>query len=69
MGDDRGMAISGAPLEGRHVRFIRYTRTRDGWTSETVHGRLEGHTPAIWQLRVVDELRELPRDEWALYRP
>lgn len=42
IGDHRGMATSGAPLEGRHVRFIRYTRTRDGWTSETVHGRPRG---------------------------
>ncbi|QHC60143.1 hypothetical protein [Rathayibacter sp. VKM Ac-2760] len=63
------MAASGAPTEGQHVRFVRYVRTRDGWTSETRHGRLEGTTPASWQLRVVDELCELPRDEWSLYRP
>lgn len=56
-------------VEGQHVRFVRYLNTRDGWIHEVVHGRLEQRTASGWQVRVVDEVRELPEAEWSIYRP
>lgn len=57
------------PPPGRHMRFIRYVNTRDGWTPEIVRGEIEERTSDGWRIRILDDVRELPETEWSIYYP
>lgn len=59
----------GNPAPGQHMRFIRYVRTRDGWTTEIRRGQVEERCDTVWRVRVLDEVQDLPKTEWSIYHP
>jgi len=56
------------PAHGQHVRFIRYIRLQDGWTTQILRGEFIARTEAGWQIRIDGEARELSHEEWTFYR-
>jgi hypothetical protein len=63
------MSGSAKPQTGKHAWFVRYISTSEGWTHETVRGRVEKRTETGWLLRVGNDLQQLPDTEWSFYRP
>ena len=63
---DRWVTPAGNALHGgERVTLVRWAQSRDGWTSETVHGRFLRMDGDDWMLDVLGEERRLPRAEWS----
>jgi hypothetical protein len=55
-----------APRIGATICLIRWTKTLDGWTSETVTGHYRGTTDNHWILDRFGTELCLDRTEWSL---
>ncbi len=56
-----------APKPGQALHLVRWIRSADGWTSETVLCTYLGCTPEEWLVETNGEEAALPRSEWAQF--
>jgi hypothetical protein len=59
--------IGNAPKPGQDIHLVRWIRSADGWSSQTVLCTYLGGTPKEWIVESGGERTALPRDEWAQF--
>ncbi|MDN4614249.1 hypothetical protein P5G50_07270 [Leifsonia sp. F6_8S_P_1B] len=59
--------IGNAPKPGQDIHLVRWIRSADGWSSETVLCTYLGGTPHEWIVESAGERTALSRDEWAQF--
>lgn len=59
--------IGNAPKPGQDIHLVRWIRSADGWSSETVLCTYLGGTAKEWIVEKFGENVRLARDEWAQF--
>lgn len=59
--------IGNAPKRGQDIHLVRWIRSADGWSSETVLCTYLGGTPKQWIVEQHGQRMELAREEWAQF--
>lgn len=59
--------IGNAPKPGQDIHLVRWIRSADGWSSETVLCTYLGGTPNDWIVERFGEQVQLARDEWSQF--
>jgi hypothetical protein len=59
--------IGNVPKPGQDVHLVRWIRSADGWTSETLLCTYRGCTPDQWLVDSHGEQVALARDEWSQF--
>jgi hypothetical protein len=59
--------IGNVPKAGQDVHLVRWIRSADGWTSQTLLCTYLGCTPDHWIVDSRGEQVSLARDEWSQF--
>ena len=59
--------IGNAPKAGQDIHLVRWIRSADGWSSETVLCTYLGGTTREWIVESHGERVKLAREEWAQF--
>jgi hypothetical protein len=59
--------IGNTPKTGQAIHLVRWIRSADGWSSETVLCTYLGGTPQHWIVEQHGERVRLERQEWAQF--
>ena len=59
--------IGNLPRKGTEIHLIRWLRTDDSWTNETVLVTFVEATEDDWLVSTRGGGRRLPREEWAIF--